>query len=372
MRKTMTICCLCMAALCLPTTANAQFGSLMNAARKKAQSVLSKTKDAASRQAATSVSEATGTAGGSATVGTATTRTAAPWPMQSAEPNYNGKSSQEFLYGIMDESDEYLESLRQQMYDRYKANVPLKDNGDYKARTENDNFWRFYYLIRSIVSSNIFNIELSPQGSIISENASYLITSRAGGGIGYMAMKKNDKFVFTTLKGDGAYLDDADLATAKDAAKRMRKLQKLTYALHVMLKEAGEECDKNIRVLYNYCGIYANAVEKAAEANTPENIERKPRPATGAMHASLRAKALQVAKADDSSVTDVIITSAAWDVKKKGVIPVNRNVYGYYVVKDKNGTMCLPRAWTEDYLGNGKYGKLRKGGVGVSSPFYIK
>ena len=81
---------------------------------------------------------------------------------------------------------------------------------------------------------------------------------------------------------------------------------------------------------------------------------------------------LQVAKAADPDVVDVIITSAAWDVKMKGAIPVNRNVYGYYVVKDAQGLMCVSRMWTEDYIGNGKYGKMRAGGVGVSSPFYIK
>ena len=33
--------------------------------------------------------------------------------------------------------------------------------------------------------------------------------------------------------------------------------------------------------------------------------------------------------------------------------------------------MCLPRMWTEDY-NNGTYGKLRAGGTGTESPFYIK
>jgi hypothetical protein len=77
-------------------------------------------------------------------------------------------------------------------------------------------------------------------------------------------------------------------------------------------------------------------------------------------------------KAEDPDVVDVIITSAVWDVKMKGLVPLLRNVYGYYVVKDAQGLMCLSRAWTEDYLGDGKYGKMRPGGVGVGSPFYIK
>ena len=90
------------------------------------------------------------------------------------------------------------------------------------------------------------------------------------------------------------------------------------------------------------------------------------------MHSSMKAKALAVAKADDPEVVDVIITSPSWDVKMKNLVPVCRNIYGYYIYKDENGLQCYSRMWTEDYQGNGKYGELRKGGVGTGSPFYIK
>lgn len=65
------------------------------------------------------------------------------------------------------------------------------------------------------------------------------------------------------------------------------------------------------------------------------------------------------------------VTSGVTSDVTSGVTSATRG-YGYYVVKDAQGLMCYSRAWTEDYLGDGKYGKMRAGGVGVGSPFYIK
>ena len=299
-------------------------------------------------------------------------QTPAPWPM-SNNPFYKGKDVRTFLYNLADESDEYLTSLREDMYSRYKSNAKIistMGNGSYEAQNENQNLMRLYYEILTIVQSNVGNVHIN-NGAINANDPQLLITNRKGAGIGYWVMNKNGNFRFCSAKGDGAFLDDEDLAIAKEAALRMRKMQIITYALHEMLQETGEQCDPYLRALYNFSGIYANGVEKACEANTPENIERKPRPKAGAMHSSMKAQALAVAKANDSDVVDVIITSGSWDVKMRGFVPVNRNIYGYYVVKDEHGLMCLPRMWTEDY-NNGTYGKLRAGGTGTESPFYIK
>ena len=270
-----------------------------------------------------------------------------------------------------EESDEYLVALRDQMYARFKTNAKLAQASDMNAMSENQNLTRFYYAIFNIINCNVFNVS-AIGGKIDARDAHYLITSNKGSGIGYFVTDKGGKFQFVTQKDDGAFLNGEELATAKQAAVRMRKLQILTTGLNEMYQSAGEDCDRGLQTMNEYCGLYADAVEKACANNTPENIERKPRPAAGKMHAQLKAQALQVAKAEDPDVVDVIITSAVWDVKMKGLVPLLRNVYGYYVVKDAQGLMCLSRAWTEDYLGDGKYGKMRPGGVGVGSPFYIK
>jgi hypothetical protein len=356
-------------ALLMPPTADAQFRSLKGLGNKLKEKVKEAAKDKGKDIGNIGESVSEGNVPG---VATTIARSEAPWPM-SENPTYNGKDVRTFLYNIVDESDDYLTSLREEMYSRYKDNAKIIKNmgeGCYEAQSENQNLMRFYYEIQTFVHINVGNVHIN-NGVINANDPHLLITSRKGGGIGYWVMNKNGNFRFCTSGGDGAYLDDEDLAIAKEAALRMRKMQIITYALHVMLKEAGEQCDPDLRALYNYSGIYANAVEKACEANTPENIERKPRPKAGAMHASMKAQALAVAKANDSDVVDVIITSASWDVKMRGLIPVNRNIYGYYIVKDEHGLMCLPRMWTQDY-NNGKYGKLRAGGTGTESPFYIK
>ena len=90
------------------------------------------------------------------------------------------------------------------------------------------------------------------------------------------------------------------------------------------------------------------------------------------MHAKFKAEALAIAKADDPNVIDVIITSNDWDVKMNGLVPERRNIYGYIVTQDKLGKICKDRMWTQKYQGDGKYGKLKAGGVGVSSDFYVK
>lgn len=352
------------AAILLPSTANAQFGGLLKKAKEKAKSTLG---------------NSTGSLGNVGSVGnvasgvSSAARGVAPWPMASDQPSYNGKDIMTYLYNIADESEESVKTLHDQMFARYKANASIlkADAGNMAAMDENNRFWRFYSSLENIVWTNVNNA-MDSNGTLTPNTAYYLVTSRKGGGIGTFVMQKNGKFCFTTISGDGTFLDDADLKVAKEAALRMRRFQDLTYAIHVMLKEVGEECQKGTRVMYNLCGMYANAVEKAAEQNKPENIERKPRPKAGSMQASLKAQALQVAKAADKDVVDVIITSNSWDVKMKGLVPLLRNVYGYYLVKDEHGIMAVSRAWTQDYQGGGKYGKMRAGGVGTTSPFYIK
>ena len=378
------------AALFLSQPASAQFGSLKGLGKAAKQKVTNVAKDKARETQSGTVSvpatqqqttNYVGNPAGEATE-TVTTTAATPsqrpplvWPMSGGA--YKDMDMRSFLFGIVNAgvSDEELATMRDQCFARYRSNVPIYSNyesGSDQARAENQNFLRFLYEMRTIVTMNISNVRVSSDGGIDGSNAYYLVTKDGGVGIGVFATQKDGRFQFVLKDGTGIYLNAEELATAQKAAQRMRKFQQLTYGLKDFLKEDPSKYDVNLAVMYNLCGMYANAVEKACEYNKPENIERKPRPAGGALHASMKAKALAVAKADDPEVVDVIITSGKWDVKTNAFgIPVNRNIYGYYIYKDEVGLQCCPRMWSEDYQG-GKYGSLRKGGVGVGSPFYIK
>ena len=372
-------------AFVLATPANAQFGGLKNLAKGAKQKVTQTTNTRPKTQTVEEQSTRPYDFNRRSTEGEAeatTTqalsqaqRSPAPWPMASDSPKYKDSMGvRDFLMNIADVSDEEISALHDQMFARFRENAAIiKANGEdrYEAQDENGRFQGFFWNMNNVLNMCVSN-SMTSDGTLTPNDAYYMVQSRQGGGIGCYVMQKDGAFRFTTYKGDGVFLDAEELAQAKDSYIRMRKWQKLAYQLHIVMQECGYEVDPQLRVVYNRSGMYANAVEKAYEANKPENIERKPRPATGAMHASMKAQALAVAKADDPEVVDVIITSPSWDVKMRGVVPVNRNIYGYYIYKDEHGLQCYSRMWTEDYIGNGKYGKLRKGGVGVGSPFYIK
>ncbi|MBQ4388069.1 MAG: hypothetical protein II822_10760 [Prevotella sp.] len=362
-------------ALLTAQPAHAQFGKLKGLANKAKEKVTKVTGDKGSNGSTLGTAVQTVTDGEGSVAGTVAgaARDDAPWPM--AGGLYKEKDMRQFLYNIADVSDEELAAMRDQCLVRYKSNVPIVTNWGPNAdiaQQENQNFLRFLYEMRTIVSANLSNVNVSYDGAIDASSAHYLVTNDGGAGIGAFAIQKDGRFQFVMKDDTGTYLNAEELATARKAAQRMRKFQQLTYGLKDFLKEDPNNYDANLAVMYNLCGMYADAVEKACEGNTPENIERKPRPAAGSLNASMKPKALAVAKADDPEVVDVIITSSQWDVKVNAFgVPVNRNIYGYYIYKDEVGLQCCPRMWAEDYRG-GKYGSLRKGGVGAGGPFYIK
>lgn len=361
------------------TAAQAQLGSLL----KKAKDSVSKT---AEKQVNKTVS------GQVASVGN---RPACPWVMsEEATFDANDFSGQKnvnaFIWNLDQQDEAQVQELRQQMDERFKYDMKLiqlgnqgmikSDNPMYaelqNAKKEIDKWEDVYGCILHMFSIVISNISIQDGGISGVNNARYLVHSNQGGGFGAVAVGTitgECKFVDVFSSGGDKYLDDKAIGFAKRAVKRMRNIQKMGYNLKALFEETGyQPKDERMKLIYNLAGMYAGVTEKAIEHNKPENIQHMARPKAGALHASLKAKALAVAKAQNSNVTDVIITSDNWDVKMKGLVISHRSVYGYYLVKDANGTLALPRAWTQSYMGNGKYGDLRAGGVGVSAEFYVK
>ena len=345
------------ATFAIPTASNAQLNGLLKKGKEKAKNALKNE----GKKAADKAVDAT--------------RPPLPWPMQN-KPYYNGMDAHEFLQSLAGQSKESVEALREQLYARYKSNAQLiKASGPkyMEAKQENERFWSFVSSAQTVMSINISGVDISSTGAITQNGVKRLVTGREGGGIGYYVVgDAPGEYRFVTLGMTGAYLNDEELAVAKDAALRMRRMQDLFKGLHVMLEEVGEQCDYRDRYIYNLAGIYAMGVEEACNKNTPANIQRRAMPKAGALNSSLKASALKVAKAQNPNVIDVVITSNNWDVKRKGGVISHRSVYGYYVVKDSNGKKCLSRAWTQTYLGGGKYDSLRAGGVGVEADFYVK
>ena len=359
--------------MCAPSTAHAQLGGLVKKAKQKAEQVIDKKKEDVKKEVKKAKEDAKMKA-------IDTQRPPLPWPM-SENPEYNGMTMQEFLMNLAYVPEEEVRTLREQMDARFLSDCQIdkiNSGPDYDVKLweniqkEKERWWNFYDEIISINNLSLQGVTLNKNGTFNTTNAQYFVHTREGGPRGILLVKHNGKFKFATLGGNGAFLNDEELNAATNVAKRTRLLQILTKDAYKMLDQAGEKYSDNFHYMYEREGIYAQAIEEALAANTPENIEYKPMPKAGAMHAKFKAEALAIAKADDPEVLDVIITSNDWDVKMNGLVPERRNIYGYIITQDKYGKICKDRMWTEKYQGNGNYGKLKAGGVGVSADFYVK
>lgn len=379
--KTLLVAAITMAAMSVPTTANAQLGGLVNKAKKKAEQVVEKKKEDVKKDAKKAKEEAKMSA-------LETQRPPLPWVM---DPNgtYNGIGMEEFVDRMveMDITEDGLKELRSQLDARFKHNHVLdkiNSGPDYDVKLwesiqkENERYWQFYDKISSwtLVLINSTKVTEDANGAVSVSTKGSLMTANKyrakGSAQGITLVSRNGKYVFATLGGQGSFLNAADLEGAKKCAKQMHLFQIFTKNTPQLWDELGEKYSNTQKYMYYNQNVYANAADQAIANNTPENIDYKPMPKAGSMHAKFKAEALAIAKADDPNVLDVIITSNDWDVVMKGIVPERRNIYGYIVTKDELGKKCSERVWTQKYQGNNNYGKLKAGGVGVSSDFYVK
>ena len=358
-------------------------GAAENVARKQKEKADKKVKEVKDKATQKAIDKILGSAG----------RPDCPWTMdEKAGYNANDRSDPNnintYLWSLENVSDEDVQALRDQMDARMKSDVKLLKAREEGLINSNNPLWNetmraqvelkkwdtFYGAINQMFSIAISNVSVDNGGLKGVMEAQYLIHHNKGGGVGSFAVGHiGGDCKFVELGGNGTFLDDEKLNHAKSAVERMKKIKILCYNLKGLYEETGYKiASERFPVLYNLASMYAGVVGAAIEKNTPENIERQPRPKAGSLHSSLKAKALAIAKEQNPNVSDVIIVSSSWDVKKKGAVITHRSVYGYYLVKDQHGTKCMRRAWTQDYQGNGKYGALRAGGVGVEADFYIK
>jgi hypothetical protein len=319
-----------------------------------------------------------------------------PWPMSDkAVKDYtfpptqaNPYSITYYVYNLPNESPENIAKLRDQLTARYKANQKIliaqeaglfSQLGGYVSAMLNEveeeqGRWQAFYAElwqrTYILFSNYQKKDINGQGAweiIWKPTDISCPVDRTT----YWIYEKNGKMGFFDINGYGAYATPADVKFIKDEIARMDGIALLTEGL------TNEGDDPNGNDKYEMARLHAvavtwsNAVKKALANNSPENLEKQPMPKAGSLNKSLKAKALSCAKAEDSSIIDVVITSNTWDIKREYGVPKHRVVYGYVIRKTEVGKQASKRSWCQDYMGGGKYGGLRNFGVGTES-FYVK
>lgn len=383
--KTLALAAVTMAAMCAPATANAQLGGLVNKAKQKAkekvEQVVDKKKTEVQEKAKEEVKNAKNDAKMKALE---TQRPPLPWIMGLSK--FSEDTIKDFARKSLGKlSDDKVIALRDSLFARYKSNKLLQaamkeaQIDDYRLNesleNEQQRFNDFYNQLEwSIVPSLLLGVKgekLDGESATMKyERPRYHVVA----GIStYSAFKtvKGDVYFMSVLGGTRVFLKANEAAEVKAEIDRVRKIILLSQGIGTFAKEVGDKPEAH-GFLPFLANDWVTRVDAALANNKPENIEYRPIPKAGTMHAKFKAEALAIAKADDPKVIDVVITSNDWDVVMKGLVPERRNIYGYYITQDELGKICTERVWTQKYQGDGKYGKLRAGGVGVSTDFYVK
>lgn len=383
--KTIALAAVTMAAMCAPVTANAQLGGLINKAKKKAketvEQVVDKKKTDVQEKAKEEVKNAKNDAKMKALE---TQRPPLPWIMGLSK--FSEDTIKEFARERLGKlPDDNVIALRDSLFARYKSNKLLMaamteaQIDDYRLNesleNEQQRFNDFYNQLEwSIVPSLLLGVKgekLDGESATMKyERPRYHVVA----GIStYSAFKtvKGDVYFMSVLGGTRVFLKANEAAEVQAAIDRVRKIILLSKGIGTFAKEVGDKPEAH-GFLPFLAEDWVNRVDAALANNKPENIQYRDMPRAGSMHAKFKAEALAIAKAENPKVIDVVITSDDWDVLMKGVVPERRNIYGFYITQDELGKICTERVWTQKYQGNGKYGKLKAGGVGVSTDCYVK
>ena len=387
--KTLLVAAITLAAMSVPSTANAQLGGLVKKAKDKAKEKVEQVVDKKKNDVVEKGKEKAKEAKNDATFKALNSqRPEMPWFLGHAAQHYfYDEELKAFVDGGLGKlSEDEAKDLREKLFARYKNNIMLqtamKEGGidDYNLsesiRNEQEMFHIFYDLLEAKVvnhSQGMIDESLDPDGASATfkyERPSFTIP--AGNAVLSAVKGASGKVVFRKVVGGGTvFLKGDDLQEAKDYIQLFRNIFIVSQSIGNFAKEVGEEPERHGFLPFRTLQ-WLDRMNAAMANNTVENIEFKAMPKAGSMQAKYKAEALAIAKADDPKVIDIVITSNDWDVLMKGVVPERRNIYGYYITQDEIGKICKERVWTQKYQGNGNYGKLKAGGVGVSSDFYVK
>ncbi|MBP3726246.1 MAG: hypothetical protein J6I60_03410 [Bacteroidaceae bacterium] len=394
------------------TTANAQFGNVLNkvkdktvnsvkkSAKKAADKAIDKAKEKAYQKAYKIVEKKV--LGGKH-------MPELPWTMDhGAVVNLNAATSGgdgnvvAWLWSLGDVSEAEAEALRAKMEARYKANnkiILAQNTGVFaslkgmaaellqEVSNEQARYWAFYDAVKHILNTTASGMTAKGDGTCdVRKTNAGIIAARTGGGIGVMlGLTADNKGRFHELNGMGTYLEDDQLAVAQDAAKRAHNIAILLKGVDgtqddnasleglidkTVFGESGFDTDWAFET--DRAEVFARLTDQAIASNSPANIERRAMPRAGALNASQKAKALALAKAEDANVVDVVITSKSWTQQRNELgIPTHRTISGYWILKTKHGKRAVSHMWAQDHMGGGKYSALRNHGIGNES-FYVK
>ena len=387
--KTLLVAAITMAAMSAPTTANAQLGGLMKKAKEKAkekvEQVVDKKKNEVVEKGKEKAKEAKNDAQFQALN---SQRPEMPWVLGRQARFY---FSDDELKAYIDEglaklTEDEAKDLREKLFARYKNNLMLqtamKEAGidDYNLsegiRNEQEMFHIFYDELEARVSHRslgVINESLDlDKASATFKYQDPSFTISACNAVCTAGKDASGKMCLRKMVGGGkVFLNGDELQKAKKQIQHFRNIFIISQSIGEFAREVGDKPERHGFLPFRTLE-WLNRMNAAIENNKPENIEYKAVPKAGSMHAKYKAEALAIAKADDPKVIDIVITSNDWDVLMKGLVPERRNIYGYYITQDDLGKKCTERVWTQKYQGNGQYGKLKAGGVGVSADFYVK
>lgn len=319
-----------------------------------------------------------------------------PWPMtDKAVKDYtfppteaNPYSITYYVYNLPNESSENIAKLRDQLTARFKANEKIliaqeaglfSQLGSYVSAMLNEveeeqGRWQAFY---AELWQRTYILFRNYQKKDINGQGAWEITWKATDiscpvdRTTYWIYEVNGKMGFYDINGYGAYATPADQKFIKDELARMRGIALLTEGLTNEGDNPNSPEKYEMAKLHAVALTWVDAVQKALDNNKPENLEKQPMPKAGSLNKQFKAKALALAKNDDPSVIDVVITSNTWDIKREYGVPKHRVIYGYVIRKDEVGKRASKRSWCQDYQGGGKYGGLRSFGTGTES-FYVK
>ena len=387
--KTLLVAAITLAAMSMPSTANAQFGGLVKKAKDKAkekvEQVVDKKKNEVVEKGKEKAKEVKNDAKMKALE---TQRPEMPWIMgRTARFAYSDDELNAFVNeGLGKLSEDEVKDLREKLFARYKNNLILqtamKEAGidDYNLSesitNEQEMFHVFYDALETKVAHSSLgmtneSLDLDGESATFKYNRPSF-TIPAGNALCSAVKDANGKVFFRkVVGGDKVFLKADEMQEAKDYIQLFQNIFTISQSIGNFAKGIGEDPEQHGYLPFRTLE-WLSRVNAAMDNNRPENIEYRAMPKAGSMQAKFKAEALAIAKADDPKVIDIVITSDDWDVLMKGLVPERRNIYGYYITQDELGKICKERVWTQKYQGNGNYGKLKAGGVGVSADFYVK